>query len=116
MDFDPFYLSLKAIENARAKRIELLPMPRYSGPDALPHEPGCVMRSTPRGHYFALQEDMAQITIVDDHRPAAETYSDLIPGYEVELIEVIPSIGDDGKEIVEERGRFSRVLYKPVKI
>ena len=80
---------LTAIQNARQKRIELLPLPDFG-------QEFCraVVRDTPKGHYIGLDTHKAQIIVVDDYRPSAGMYDDLVPGYRLaRIFEMTP--GDD---------------------
>ncbi len=81
-----FEVSMVALERARQKHIKLLPHPRSD--DKYP----TVLQSTPKGHYLLLKKRNAQIIVVDDWRPTAGTYADLLPGYEMLETEELPSI------------------------
>ena len=75
-----FYVSVEAIRRAASKRIELHSVleDSYTPADA------------PRGHYLYLDEYHAQIIAVDDHRPTAGTYDDLLEGYDLTQVSVLP--------------------------
>jgi hypothetical protein len=79
-----FEISINTLDRAAAKRIELRPFPCVPG--FLP----TVTYDTPRGHYIILEEYRAQIIAVDDYRSAANTYGDLIDGYVLSKIHILP--------------------------
>lgn len=106
--FDAFYLSLDAVARAAARGIELSPLPRVTYADCPPWVAGEVVQATPRGHYFALCVDEAQVVAVDDYRSSPGTYDDLLQGYEVDAVEVMPVVQPNRPDL---QGRFVRIHY-----
>lgn len=104
--FDAFYLALDAVARAAARGIELSPLPRATCADCPSWIAGEVIQATPKGHYFALCVDEAQIVAVDDYRPSPGTYADLLQGYGVDMIEAMPVV--DRPDL---HGRFVRIHY-----
>ena len=106
--FDAFYLSLDAFARAAARGIELSPLPRATCADCPPWVAGEVIQATPKGHYFAFCVDEAQVVAVDDYRSSPGTYDDLLQGYGVDAVEVMPVVQPATADL---HGRFVRIHY-----
>jgi hypothetical protein len=92
-----FGISVEAMDRAAKKGIELRPMQPELFADLevgiAEHDYGwvgdnfAVTLDTPKGHYLWLKcEYTAQIVAVDDYRPSAGTYNDLLPGFRLSAV------------------------------
>jgi hypothetical protein len=78
-----FAISTEAVIRAARARIELKATPESR-----------ISEWDEKGHYLWLERDLAQIIAVDDHRPAAGTYNDLLPGYRLIEVAQLPLTGE----------------------
>lgn len=113
MQYDIFWICQRVVENARAVRIEVHPMPRevYSNAPPPPSfQQGIVYGFTPRGHYFFIDRYVAYFIAVDDYRPSVD-YRDMVLGFELESISELLYVRNNLDSRLDNK-KFTRVAYK----
>jgi hypothetical protein len=97
-----FDIVVALLERAREKGLELKPLPRDEYPDAEPE----LWIATPDGHYAWVHESWVHLGIAGEMK-SAEFYSDLVPGYTLDQINVLPVEGRP-----DLYGRFTHIRFR----